>query len=77
MYLDWCLSGYVLQGIFNNNDRIKSRYNKGLVTNYGEGGCKKGGGGWHVNFDPYEKGGGRKGFSHVEGGQQVLGYFFV
>ena len=30
--------------------------NKGLVTNYGGGGYKTGGG--HVKFYPYEKGGG-------------------
>ena len=47
---------------------------KGLVTNYGEGGYKTGGGG-HVKFYPYEKGG-RVSFSHAEGGaQKVLGSF--
>ena len=40
---------------------------KGLVTNYGEGGGYKTGGGGHVKFEPYEKGGG-KSFSHAEGG---------
>ena len=38
---------------------------KGLVTNYGErgeGGYKTGGGGGHVKFYPYEKGGGPKKF---------------
>ena len=42
--------------------------NKGLVTNYGEGGYKTGGG--DVKFYPYEKGGGEggKSFSHAEGG---------
>ena len=38
------------------------RYNffndKGLVTNYGKGGYKTGGG--HVKFYPYEKGGHKK-----------------
>ena len=49
---------------------------KGLVTNYGQGagGYKTGRG--HVRFYSYEKGG-RKGFSHAEGGrgEHVLGYF--
>ena len=47
---------------------------KGLVTNYGEGGGYKTGGG-HVKFYPYKKkgGGGGNSFSHAEGGaQQVL-----
>ena len=38
---------------------------KGLVTNYGEGRAlngRGGGGGGHVKFYPYEKGGGRKKF---------------
>ena len=48
----------------------------GLVTNYGEGGYKMGGG--HVKFNHNEKrkGGGRKGFSHAErggGAQNVVG----
>ena len=44
----------------------------GLATNYGQGGYKTGGG--HVRFYPLK--GGRKGFSHAEGGggQKVLGY---
>ena len=43
---------------------------KGLVNNYREGGTtKREGGGGHVKFYPYEKGGG-KGFSHAEGGAQ-------
>ena len=33
---------------------------KGLVTNYGEGGGYKTGGGGHVKFYPYEKGGQKK-----------------
>ena len=34
---------------------------KGLVTNYGEGGgYKMGGGGGHVKFYPYKKGGQKK-----------------
>ena len=48
---------------------------KGLVTNYREGGgaTKREGGGGHVKFYPYKKGGG-KCFSHAEGGaQKVLG----
>ena len=41
-----------------------------MVTNYGEGAAtKREGGGGHVKFYPYEKGGrGRKSFSHVKGG---------
>ena len=31
--------------------------NKGLVTNYGEGGATKREGGGHMKFYPYEKGG--------------------
>ena len=43
----------------------------------GRGGGYKKGGGRHVKFYPYKKGGGDgKGFSHAEGGaQQVLGQF--
>ena len=45
--------------------------NKGLVTNHGEGwGLQNGkgsGGGGQVKFYPYKKGG-RKRFSHAEGG---------
>ena len=45
---------------------------KGLVNNYGEGGLQNGRGG-HVKFYPYKRGG-RKSFSHAEGGaQKVLG----
>ena len=49
---------------------------KGLVTHYREGGYKTGGGGGHVKFYPYEKGGGRrKCFSHAdEGARRVLSY---
>ena len=38
------------------------RLSKGVVTNYGEGGggYKTGGGGGHVKFYPYEKGGQKK-----------------
>ena len=40
-----------------------------IHNNYGEGGGGyKTGGGGQVKFYPYEKGGGRKGFSHAEGG---------
>ena len=53
---------------------------KGLVTNYreGAGGYKMGGGG-HVKFYPYERGGGgRKSFSHDEGGRKTfLGSFYM
>ena len=47
---------------------------KGLVTNNGEGGGLQNGKGWgHMKFQPYEKGGGGKSFSHAGGGaQQVL-----
>ena len=40
---------------------------KGLVTNYGEGGFKMGGGG-EVKFYPYKKG--DQSFSHAKGGSQ-------
>ena len=40
---------------------------KGLVTNYGEGGYTMGGG--HVKFYPYKKRGG-KSFSHAKGGHK-------
>ena len=52
---------------------------KGLVTNYREGGYKTGGRGGAREALPLQKGGGgaggRKSFSHAEGGraQQVLG----
>ena len=36
------------------------RVTKGLVTNYREGGYKTGGGGVHVKFYPYKKGGAEK-----------------
>ena len=53
----------------------KKNIYKGLVTNYGEGGYKTGGG--HVKFYPYEKGGG-KSFSHAEGGgQKKFGVVFT
>ena len=44
---------------------VKSVY-QGVVINYGEGGLQNGRG-RQVKFYPYEKGG-RKMFSHVEGG---------
>ena len=48
-------------------------FDKGLVTNYGEGGYKTGGwGGGHVKFNPYEKEA-QKCFSHAEVWAQVLG----
>ena len=42
----------------------------GLVANYREGGGVQNGRGGHVKFYPYEKGGGggKKSFSHAEGG---------
>ena len=46
---------------------------KGVVTNYGEGGGYKTGGGGTGSFTPTKRGGG-KSFSHSEGGaQKVLG----
>ena len=33
---------------------------KGLVTNYGEGGLQNGRGGGHVNYYPYKNGGWKK-----------------
>ena len=43
-------------------------FSKGLVTNYGEGG-----GGRHVKFYPYEKGGGDiTSFSHTERGHKTF-----
>ena len=36
------------------------------------GGYKTGGGGGHVKFYAYEKGGGGKSFSHAEGGAQKV-----
>ena len=47
---------------------------KGLVTNYGEGGGYKTGGGGARKVLPLQKVGGGKGFSHAVGGaQKVLG----
>ena len=51
-----------------------------MVTNYGEGGYKTGGG--HVKFYPYEKGGGGgaevgKSFSHAEGGGGTISFGVV
>ena len=44
-----------------------------LITGRG-GATKREGGGGHMKFYPCEKGGGRKKFSHAEGGaQKVLG----
>ena len=44
----------------------------------GVGGYKTGGGGGNVEFYPYEKGeGGRKSFSHVEGGGGRTGFGIV
>ena len=49
-----------------------------LITGRG-GGLQNGGGGWHVKFYPYKRGGGGKSFSHPDGGgggaQTVLRYF--
>ena len=43
-----------------------------MVTNYGGGGGYKTGGGGHVKFYPYKKGGEGKSFSHSEGGAQKV-----
>ena len=53
----------------------RTRHNKGLVTNYGEGGgLQNGRGGGASEVLPLRKGGGGKSFSHAEGGaQKVLG----
>ena len=52
------------------NGQFRHSHSKGLVTNYGEGGGGlQNGRGGHVKFYPYEKGG-RKSFSHAEGGGQ-------
>ena len=40
---------------------------KGVVTNYGEGGYKTGGGG-KGSFLPLQKGGSKNRFTHAEGG---------
>ena len=55
---------------------INTHSPKGLVTNYGEGGATKREGGGAREVLPLRKGGGRKSFSHAEGGaQKVLGSF--
>ena len=48
-------------------------HTKGLVTNYGEGGATITGGGGHVKFCPYEKGGVEKMLAMKGGAQKVLG----
>ena len=45
-------------------------WRKGLVTNYGEGGGLQNGRGGGTEVLPLRKGGGRKSFSHAEGGAQ-------
>ena len=66
------LTGHSLYTLYNNPIPTTDG-TKGLVTNYGEGrGYKTGGGAREVL--PLRKGGGRKSFSHAEGGaQKVLG----
>ena len=50
---------------------------KGLVTNYGEGGGYKTGGGGTLSFTPSKRGGG-KSFIHAEGGgTKSFGVFFA
>ena len=58
---------------------LQAQIVKGLVTNYGEGGATKREGGRQVKFYPYEKGGGRKSFSHAEGGgsKRSFGVVFI
>ena len=53
-------------------------WSKGLVTNYGEGGGGlQNGGGGHVKFYPYKKGGGLKKFeTMLRGGTKSLGVVF-
>ena len=51
---------------------------KGLVTNYGEGGGYKTGGGGHVKFYPYEKGGAEKVLAMLKGGHKKFwGSFYA
>ena len=52
---------------------------KGLVTNYGEGGAtKRGGGGGHVKFYPYKKGGAEKVLTTLKGGHKKFrGSFYA
>ena len=45
--------------IYIISENLDFLFCKGLVTNYGEGGYKTGGGG-HVKFYPFEKGGWKK-----------------
>ena len=54
-------------------------HTKGLVTNYGEGGGYKTGGGGHVKIYQYEKGVAQKSFGHAEGGggHKSLGVVFT
>ena len=53
---DCVLTCYHLK--FNSSQPVFA--NKGLVTNYGEGGLQNGRGGGDVKFYPYEKGGQKK-----------------
>ena len=48
---------------------------KGLVTNYGEGGGYKTGGGGHVKFYPYGKGGHKKFKPYWRGDTKSFGVF--
>ena len=58
------LPGYLLENsykILRFLSKVVMTPTKGLVTNYGEGGLQNGrGGGGHVKFYPYEKGGRNK-----------------
>ena len=57
--------------LFNNQYDSNNLRDWSLITGRGGGATKREGG--HVKFYPYEKGG-RKSFSHAEGGaQKVLG----
>ena len=50
---------------------------KGLVTYYGEGGGYKTGGGGHVKFYPYEKGGAEKVLAVLKGGHKKFWGIFL
>ena len=74
--IDTVSPGALTGSNLHNSVHYISICTKGLVTNYGEGGGgtkREGGGGGASEVLPLRKGGGRKRFSHAEGGaQQVL-----
>ena len=56
----------------------RDRKDKGLVINYGEGGGYKKGGGGHMKFYPYEKGGRvEKALAMLKGGTKCFGVVFM